>query len=131
MLVPLGRRLLAMEAPILERHGVSMWGYAVLSRLGEEPPRTQAAFAESIGADKTRIIGVLDELQDRGLIDRRPDPADRRARLLSITPAGHRMQARVQREIQRNEERLLARLSRGDREAFLRALRILSDDQQA
>jgi DNA-binding MarR family transcriptional regulator len=131
MLVPLGRRLVAMELPILERHGVSMWGYAVLSRLGEEPPRTQAAFAESIGADKTRIIGVLDELQDRGLIERRPDPADRRARLLSITPAGHRLQARVQHDIQRSEERLLARLDPRDRAAFLRVLEILTEDRDA
>lgn len=118
-----------MEQPILERNNLSMWGYAVLSRLGEEPPRTQAAFAESIGADKTRIIGVLDELQDRGLIERRPDPDDRRARLLSITVAGHRLQTRVQHEIQRAEQRLLGQLSRGDREAFLRALDVLSSDQ--
>lgn len=118
-----------MEQPILERNNLSMWGYAVLSRLGEEPPRTQAEFARSIGADKTRIIGVLDELEERGLIERRPDPADRRVRLLSITVAGHRLQTRVQHEIQRAEQRLLGRLDRRDREAFLRALEILSADQ--
>lgn len=130
MVGPLARRLVAMELPILERHKLSMWGYVVLSRLGDEPPRTQAALAESIGADKTRIIGVLDDLQERGLIDRRPDPADRRARLLSITPAGHRLHARVQHEIQRAEEQLLGRLARGDRETFVRALDILSADQE-
>lgn len=129
MVVPLGRRLVAMELPILERHDLSMWGYVVLSRLGDEPPRTQADLAESIGADKTRIIGVLDELRDRGLIDRRTDPDDRRVRLLSITTAGHRLHARVQHEIQQAEERLLGRLGRGDRAAFLRALDVLSGDQ--
>ena len=36
-----------------------MWAYAVLPHLGEQPVRTQAASAEAIGADKTRIIGVL------------------------------------------------------------------------
>ena len=129
MVAPLGRQLIAAELPILERHDLSMWGYVVLSRLGEDPPRTQAEFADSIGADKTRIIGVLDELQDRRLIDRRPDPADRRARLLSITPAGHRLHSRVQRDIRRSEERLLARLRPSDREAFVRSLEILTGDR--
>jgi MarR family len=50
--------------------------------------RTQAALAKAIGADKTRIIGVLDDLQERELVQRQPDPADRRVHLLALTPAG-------------------------------------------
>jgi MarR family transcriptional regulator, organic hydroperoxide resistance regulator len=69
---------------------------------------------------------VLDELQDRGLIERRPDPADRRAHLLSLTPSGKRLREAVQRDIQRREERLLARLPRADRAAFLRSLQTLA-----
>ena len=103
-----------------------MWGYAVLLALGERPTRTQAALAAAIGADKTRVIAVLDELQDRGLIGRRRDPADRRAHLLSITPRGVRLRESVQRGIQRREERLLSRLPPGDRAAFLRALQALA-----
>lgn len=129
MVAQLERELIAAELPVLERHDLPMWGYVVLSHLGDEPLRTQAALAESIRADKTRIIPVLDDLQDRGLIERAPDPADRRARLLSITPAGRRLHDRVQREIQRNEERLLARLRPSDREALVRALQILTGDR--
>jgi DNA-binding HxlR family transcriptional regulator len=62
-----------------------MWGYTVLNALDGAPARTQAALAQAIGADKTRIIATLDELQQAGLITREPDPADRRARLRSIT----------------------------------------------
>jgi hypothetical protein len=81
MVVPLGRALVAAELPALRAHGLSMWAYAVLLGLADEPVRTQAALAQAIGADKTRIIGVLDDLEQRHLIQRRPDPADRRARL--------------------------------------------------
>lgn len=88
MLGPLLRSLIAAEEPVLAAHGISMWGYVVLSTLDDAPVRTQAALAEAIGADKTRIIGTLDELQEAGFIAREPDPDDRRARLLSITPAG-------------------------------------------
>jgi DNA-binding MarR family transcriptional regulator len=126
MLQPLVRALVAAELPVLARHGVSMWGYVVLSALDGGPARTQAALAQAIGADKTRIIGVLDGLQEAGLITREPDPADRRARLLSITPAGHRVRAAVQAEIQANEDRVLSRLPAADRRAFLRAAQALS-----
>jgi DNA-binding MarR family transcriptional regulator len=126
MLQPLVRALIAAELPVLARHGISMWGYVVLNALDGRPARTQAALAQAIGADKTRIIATLDELQDAGLITREPDPADRRARLLSITPAGHRVCVAVQTEIQANENRVLARLPAADRQAFLRAAQTLS-----
>jgi DNA-binding MarR family transcriptional regulator len=126
MLYPLTRALIAAEAPVLARHGISMWGYTVLNALDGGPARTQAALAQAIGADKTRIITTLDELQQAGLISRQPDPADRRARLLSITEAGRRARRAVRAEIQANEERVLTRLPAADRAAFLRAAQALS-----
>ena len=127
MLVPIGRRLMALEQPILDAAGLSMWGYSVLLALGDEPVRTQAALAEMIGADKTRIIADLDELQDGGMITREPDPADRRVRLVAITAKGRRTRDRAQSEIQKAEERLLSKLSQDDRAAFLRAAQALSE----
>src|ERR1700754_3845922 len=88
MLAPLLRELVAAELPVLAAHDVAMWGYVVLSALDQSPIRPQAALAEAIGADKTRIIGTLDELQESGLISRTPDPDDRRARLLALTSEG-------------------------------------------
>jgi DNA-binding MarR family transcriptional regulator len=126
MLQPVVRALIEAELPVLAGHGITMWGYIVLSALQDAPESTQAALAERIGADKTRIIATLDALQGAGLITRDPDPADRRARVLSITPAGARARDGAQREIQRNEERLLARLPAAERRAFLRAARTLS-----
>jgi DNA-binding MarR family transcriptional regulator len=126
MLQPVLRALIEAELPVLAGHGLTMWGYVVLNALQDAPETTQAALAERIGADKTRIIATLDALQAAGLITRDPDPADRRARILSITPAGRRARDGAQREIQRNEERLLAGLPAAERRAFLRAARTLS-----
>lgn len=125
MLYPLVRTLIAEELPVLATHEISMWGYSVLTALDETPVRTQAALAEAIGADKSRIIGTLDELQDTGLIDRTPDPDDRRVRLLSITTQGRRVRRAVRRDIRVREDRLLAKLPAKDREAFLRVLQQL------
>lgn len=88
--------------------------------------RTQAALAEAIGADKSRLIPILDDLQDRELIARHPDPADRRVRLVEITEEGKRVRDRVQGAIHAAEDRLLGRLPKADREAFVRSLTALT-----
>ncbi|MEZ0050428.1 DNA-binding MarR family transcriptional regulator [Mycobacterium sp. MAA66] len=126
MLAPLLRELIAAEAPVLDAHGVTMWGYIVLLALDHTPMRSQVALAEAIGADKTRIIRTLDELQDNGYIERTPDPEDRRVRLLAITKAGRKLKDAVQDDIQRGEERWLGDLTAEERGVFLRVLARLS-----
>ena len=125
MFVPLARALIAREEPVLQAHDISMWGYVVLTALVEQPVRTQAALAQAISADKSRIIGVLDDLQQRGLIQRQPDTADRRVHLLSLTPAGDRLRRSVEAAIRGREEEVLTTLPPADREAFLRSLKAL------
>ena len=125
MFAPLTRALIAREEPVLLAHDISMWGYIVLTALVEQPVRTQAALAQAIHADKSRIIGVLDELQERGLIRRQPDDADRRVHLLSLTQAGDRLRRSVEAGIRRREEQVLALLPPADREVFLRSLKAL------
>jgi DNA-binding MarR family transcriptional regulator len=121
-LAPLLRALIAAELPVLTEHDMSMWGYTVLLALDESPVRTQAALAESIGADKTRIIGTLDELQAKGYIERHAAPDDRRVRLLAITDSGRDVKDAIQEGIQRGEERWLSVLSAEERQVFLQAL---------
>ena len=131
MFVPLSRALIAREEPVLQAHDISMWGYIVLTALVEQPVRTQVALAQAINADKSRIIGVLDDLQQRGLIKRQPDPADRRVHLLSLTPAGERLRRSVQAGIRRSEEEVLGALPSADREPFLRSLKALCERYRA
>jgi DNA-binding MarR family transcriptional regulator len=129
LLAPLLRELMAAEAPVLAAHGLTMWGYVVLLALDGSSMRTQAALAEAIGADKTRIIRTLDELQERGHIERQPDPDDRRVRLLEITDSGRAVKNSAQADIQRGEEHWLGELSADERRAFLTALRRLTRDK--
>ena len=131
MFVPLARALVAREEPALTAHDISMWGYIVLTALSEQPVRTQAALAQAINADKSRIIGVLDELQQRGLIKRQPDAADRRVHLLSLTPAGDRLRRSAEAAIRASEEEVLATLPPEDREVFLRSLKSLYERYRA
>jgi DNA-binding MarR family transcriptional regulator len=116
------RRLIELERPILDAHGLTMWGYVALNRLAHEPPSTQLALASAIGHDKTRLIAVLDGLERDGLITREPDPADRRAKLVRITPAGKRRHAAVVAGIRAMEDELLTALDARERDALLAAL---------
>jgi len=127
MFAPLTRALIAREEPVLHANDISMWGYIVLTALADQPVRTQAALAQAINADKSRIIGVLDELQERGLIHRQPDETDRRVHLLSLTPAGDRLRRSVEAGIRRREDQVLSVLTPADRDAFLESLKALYD----
>jgi DNA-binding MarR family transcriptional regulator len=66
------------------------------------------------------MVAAVDELEDAGLVERRPDPADRRVRLVTVTDAGRTALARARSVVARTEDDLLADL--GDDRATLRRL---------
>ncbi|MDQ0376444.1 MarR family winged helix-turn-helix transcriptional regulator [Amycolatopsis thermophila] len=112
------RRLMKAEEPVLRAHGLSMWAYAALSRLADRPATSQLALATAIGYDKTRLIRLLDELAREGLIVREPDPADRRAHTVRLTPDGEARHAAVKADIRALEEELLGPLSSAEQRSF-------------
>jgi MarR family transcriptional regulator, organic hydroperoxide resistance regulator len=121
------RRLIAAERPLLDRHGLSMWQYIVLSQLARASAPTQLELARAIGYDKTRLITLLDELQAAGLISREPDPTDRRARLVSLTAKGARRQTAARAAIRAMEERKLGNLAPAVRRQLRAGLALLAD----
>jgi DNA-binding MarR family transcriptional regulator len=116
------RRLIDAERPLLEAHGLSMWAYIALSHLARAPVGTQLALAQAINYDKTRLIGLLDELERDGLITRKPDPADRRARTVDLTAAGRRRHAAARADVRAMEDEFLGDLGAAERDGFLLAL---------
>lgn len=100
------RRLIALEQPILAKHGITMWEYIVLLRLRNGPTRSQLELARAIRYDKTRLIALLDRLQQHGLVARDPVPEDRRARYVQLSADGRAKVDAVQRDIQQMEDKL-------------------------
>jgi DNA-binding MarR family transcriptional regulator len=101
------RRLIELEQPLLDEHGVTMWEYVVLRRLRAAPTQTQLELAQAIRYDKTRLIALLDGLHRRGLIEREPALGDRRARTLKLTRNGRTLVDTVASDIHRMEDGLL------------------------
>jgi MarR family transcriptional regulator, organic hydroperoxide resistance regulator len=116
------RRLSEAEEPILGGAGLTMWEYVVLSRLAHGPVPNQLTLAREVRHDKTRLIKLLDGLQDRGLIERAPDPADRRSHTVALTTAGRRLQAATRASIRKMETGVLDSLTAPERRALLKAL---------
>jgi len=106
------RRLIELEQPILEQHELTMWEYVVLVRLRTAPAETQLDLAQAIRYDKTRLIALLDGLHERGLIERKQAPADRRARTIRLTGPGLTKVDAVSSDIHRMEDGLLPQAQR-------------------
>jgi DNA-binding MarR family transcriptional regulator len=116
------RRLIDAERPLLDAHGLSMWAYVALSYLARQPAGTQLALARAIRYDKTRLIGLLDELEADGLIARTADPTDRRARIVTLTEAGAARHAAARVDIRAMEDEFLEDLNAAERTRLRRTL---------
>jgi DNA-binding MarR family transcriptional regulator len=96
-------------------------GYQVLTSCLRDEPPTQLALARRLGLDRTVMTHLLDDLERAGLVERRPDRADRRARRIVATPAGGALLAELDRRLASVEDTVLAALDPAERQT-LRAL---------
>jgi DNA-binding MarR family transcriptional regulator len=96
-------------------------GYQVLSAAARDEPGSQAVLAARLGIDRTVLTYLLDDLVMVGLVERRPDPADRRTRLVVATEHGRTVLADLDERFARAEQHLLGCLP-ADEQAAFRAL---------
>jgi MarR family transcriptional regulator for hemolysin len=95
----------------------------LISRLDGEP--RQNALAEAMGIEGPTLVRLLDQLCSAGLIVRREDPIDRRAKLLSLTASGRTVVAKIEAELSKLREMVFASVSAADLKASLRVFQTL------
>jgi DNA-binding MarR family transcriptional regulator len=79
----------------LEPEGLHPRDFGVMTMVAAQPGMSQQQLHEKTGIDPSSMVAVIDDLQARGLAERRPDPDDRRARAIYLTADGQRTLQRI------------------------------------
>ncbi|MET9463660.1 MarR family winged helix-turn-helix transcriptional regulator [Streptomyces sp. NPDC006544] len=98
------------------------WHYAALVALDEFGPASQADLSGRTGIHRSDLVAVINELAERELVERTPDPADRRRNVVTLTPLGRRRLRRLEQLLAAAQEELLSPLSTPEREQLTRLL---------
>jgi MarR family transcriptional regulator, lower aerobic nicotinate degradation pathway regulator len=95
--------------------GLHPYHHAILLVLAEGSRKTQGSIADALGYDRGQLVGLLDELEERGLVERRRDPNDRRRHLVRLTPGGKQTLRRLRALARELEDDFLAPLNEEER----------------
>ena len=97
----------------------------LLLMLERSPEEHQGFYADLLDVEPITLCRMVDRLEDAGLVERRPDPGDRRARRLHLTGKSREKLARVRERLDEMVDEMLTGLSDGERQEFVRLLKVL------
>jgi DNA-binding MarR family transcriptional regulator len=101
--------------------------YALLAALDEVGPASQADLSRGTTIDRSDMVATVNELAEQGLVERTPDPTDRRRNIVTITPAGRRQLRKLDRLLSKVQDELLAPLSAAERRQLVDLLTRIVD----
>ena len=103
-------------------HNVTPVQYACLSEIARQPGVDATRLSAAVAFDRSTLGNVLERLESKGWVDRRPSPGDRRVKLLHITQAGVQLLEAIEPGVVAAQKRLLKPLSAADRKLFMRLI---------
>jgi DNA-binding MarR family transcriptional regulator len=108
-----------------ERHGLTLRDHIVLSALHKTQELTQIELGQALGMDKTTLAVEIERLEKAGLVTRRVDERDRRARIPAITPEGDVLRATIAQGAESAEAAAVETLAADEVDALRRALYLI------
>jgi DNA-binding MarR family transcriptional regulator len=105
--------------------------FAILNALIADPGEDQVTLAGKVAFDAATFGSVIGRLETKGWVRREPDGADRRRKLLWITPDGEKAAMQMKRAVSRAQSRILAPLPAAERDQLVRLLGELVAGHQA
>jgi DNA-binding MarR family transcriptional regulator len=107
--------------------GARGYHYRLLATLEEFGPASQAALGRRSGIHLSDMVAAINDLADRKLVERAPDPSDGRRNIISLTAAGKRQLRRLEKRLAESQDELLAPLSPEERQRLTELLSRLLD----
>jgi DNA-binding MarR family transcriptional regulator len=101
----------------------------ILRRLDRSPGESQRALADALGMHAPRLVALIDDLEARGLVERRRDPRDRRNYAISLTDAGRQTTRKLSAVAQQHERAMTAALDEEERAQLASLLRRVAEEQ--
>jgi DNA-binding MarR family transcriptional regulator len=111
----------------LARVDARKWHYAVLATLAESGPASQSQLSDRTGIYRSDVVAVINELAERGQVERSPNPADRRQNVITLTAPGRQQLHKLDKLLAKVEDEILAPLTAPEREQLARLLTVLVD----
>jgi DNA-binding MarR family transcriptional regulator len=131
ILSKLAQRVIRLAEGKMAALGIQTKHVGVLATIVERGPLSQKAVGEALLIDRTTMVQLADKLESLGLVERRPDPVDRRVSLLHLTADGETAYRRARSLVREAEAHLLDCLSAEDRWQLHRLLvRVLEQEQE-
>lgn len=109
--------------------GIEPRQFAILRFVAQDEGRSQQALGEALGIAPSRMVALIDELEERGLVERRANPSDRRARALHVTGDGRRLLAAAMKRARAHEAQLCVTLDPDERAALIDMLQRVAAGQ--
>ena len=100
----------------------------VLHLIEPDRPLPMGRLADTLGCDASNVTGLVDRLEARGLVQRRPSTDDRRIKVVQLTPTGSRLRAELLKRMT-GGSCPLSRLSASDQRSLVKILEALVDER--
>src|SRR6476661_3291602 len=130
LLSQLGYRSASVFADLIASIELTPPQSGILRAIAAEPGRSQQALSGQLGLQPSRVVAFVDELEDRGYVERRRNPDDRRLHALYLTAAGKKVITKIG-ELARQHERLMTTgLDAEQRETLRELLSVVAENQE-
>jgi DNA-binding MarR family transcriptional regulator len=101
----------------------------MLNHLAASEGQSQQALSNALGIHRSAVVALVDDLEHRGFAERRPNPTDRRAYTLYLTPSGRALLGDLQRTAEEQETELLTALDAAERSQLISLLQRVAESQ--
>jgi DNA-binding MarR family transcriptional regulator len=129
LLSQLGHRSASVFAELIASIDLTPPHAGILRAIASEPGRSQQALSGQLGLLPSRVVAYVDELEDRGYVERRRNPEDRRLHALYLTASGKKIMSKIGELGRQHEKLMTAGLNAEQRDTLRQLLSIVADHQ--